>query len=601
MDCISLVKERLQTMCWEGVTLEDCFEAPEAPSFLEDKLIPGDLPDTLCWPDIDYADHSRAVWKPSQHYHRLCRILYEHGRDGLKDETFREKILRALAYFVEHDFQSDNWWYNQIGTPRHLSDLALMLDGYLPEKLFTGLITIIGRGSITADILADDMTGANCLWFCSITLRLAVLTKDEELMRLARDRAAQEMIFAPEGVQPDGSFFQHGPRLYSGGYGRAYVYDTAQFVYAFGGTALSIGEEQMNVLLTHVLDGLRYMTKGHILDYQCLGRQYTRKGEADVGFLRKGVSLLAKAEGLPRREELCAYQDTILHDAPFAGTRYYPRAAFLAHHTGSLYVGAKFLWGNLYDEEICNDEGILGYNLSYGTHHCAMVTGQEYFDIAPVWRYDHIPGTTARRETDEALLAHKDWQFRQLSEGGGDQKGDLAVIWEKMCHETVSALVADFAFPGGFVSLNAEILDGEGQPLHTTLEQCFSAGDPEFENGAVVHHGIRYRALDGSVLAPHVRTVTGSWKRSNPARLDAPVTASLFTLTVEHPAGQGSCAYLLSPADWREPEVTLLCNDTSVQAIMLSDGRVMAVFHERGSLALPDGRVIEGDKGVWIG
>lgn len=600
MNDISLIKSRLQAMIWDGITLEGCFSKPAAISHREDLLIPGDLPGTLCWPDIDYADKSWAVWKPAQHYSRLIRILFEHGRDGLKDEAFREKIVQALTYFAEHDFQSGNWWYNQISVPRNLTDLALILGDYLPEKTFAKLITIASRGSIASDIPETVLTGANCLWFCSTTLRVAALTNDEALMRLARDRAAQEMVFAPEGVQPDGSFYQHGPRLYSGGYGRAYVYDTAQFVYLFGGTAYAIGQEQLNVLLTHVLDGLRYMTQGHILDYQCLGRQYTRKGDAEVGFLCKGLSLLVEAEGLPRHDELITYQDTIQNGTPFEGTRYYPYAAFLAHHTGSLYVGTKFLWGKMYDEEICNNEGILGYNLSYGTHHCAMVSGQEYYDIAPVWRYDFLPGTTARTETDEQLLAYKEWHWRQIPEGGGDQKGDLAVIWEKMNHETVSALVADFAFPGGFVSLNAAIRDSENQPLHTTLDQCFSEHDPVFENGAVVHHGIRYRALDESILVPDVRTVTGSWKRNNLALSDAPVTATLFTLTVEHPAGQGACAYLLSPADQEEPGVTLLCNDEHVQAIRLADGRVMAVFHERASLALSDGRVIMGDKGVYI-
>ena len=588
-------------LVWEGHLIESVIPVPAPETGDYERLVPGDLPDTFCWDDIDYADRSLADWKPAQHYVRLIRILLSKGRTALENTDFRDRFLGALRYFILHDFQSDNWWHNMIGMPRNMADLALLLGDKLPLDMKDALLVLLRRGSLGSIPPERHMTGANRIWFGATTLRIAALTDDAPLMRLARGRIAEEVRFAPEGVQRDGSFFQHGPRLYSGGYGRCFAYDMAQLLYVFDGTSYQFSREQCAVAETHIADGLRHMTQNSTLDYQCLGRNYTRPGNQDAGILRAALRLLCRVPSLSRAEEIAAYRDTVEHHTPFSGTRYFPDAALLCHHTGSLYVGTKFLWGRLCDEEICIGEGILGYNLSYGTHHCAMVTGDEYFDITPLWRYDRIPGTTARTEDDAALLAHDPaWISRTIPSGGGAQKGDLALIWEAMVHETVSGYVADFAFPGGFVSMNAALHDAEGAPLTTTLDQCFAKGSWKAKGNAVIHGGIRYQTLDGSVLHPQIDTVTGAWNRNSTSGSPAPVTGSLFTLTIRHPSGDGACAYMLSPADAPAPDVTLLRNDAAVQALRLSDGRVMAVCRETAVLSLPDGKTLPLEPGIYL-
>lgn len=47
-----------------------------------------------------------------------------------------------------------------------------------------------------------------------------------------------------------------------------------------------------------------------------------------------------------------------------------------------------------------------------------------------------------------------------------------------------------------------------------------------------------------------------------------------------------------------QPAVEILRNDRNLQAIRLSDGSVMAVFHGDGSLTVsPDGEVLSGTEG----
>ncbi len=600
MDDIGKIKERIKELLWSGIRIESVDEAADGADELLSSLVPGDSAGTFFWPDINYDDDTRTTWDPAIHYRRILHILHCKGKQALTDDSILKKLLGALEYFAANDFMSDNWWHNQIGTPRNIADIALILDGFIPAPLSKKLEKIIERGSLSSNIPEEVLTGANCIWFCAITLRFAVLTDNEPLLRASCERAALELRYAPEGVQTDGSFFQHGPRLYSGGYGRAFIYDISQFIYVLSGTEYQFSREQLAVLANHVLDGLRYMTHNGMLDYQCLGREYSRPGTQAPGYLKRAIALLADTDGIERSDEYKSYRAMLTRSAPFGGTKYFPVAAYLCHHTGSLYVGAKFLHDGLLDEEICNAEGVLGYNLSYGTHHAAMVSGKEYFDISPVWQYDRIPGTTARNESDEVLLSRTEWHWRNIPRGGGDQNGDIAVIYEEMSHETVSGLVADFAFPGGFVSMNAALADSENAPLHTTLDQCFSTEPPVSDASGILHHGIRYTALDKSILKPEIKTVTGSWKRNNLTSSDAPVTATLFSLTVDFPDGHGSCAYMLSPADAPAPAVTLLRNDADCQALMLADSRVLAVFYKDTQLTLPDGTVINGTLGTYL-
>ena len=313
------------------------------------------------------------------------------------------------------------------------------------------------------------------------------------------------------------------------------------------------------------------------------------------------MELLTRTEGLPRKDELVSFLSHLRGGEPTDMTRYFPVAAMLCHHFNGLYVGAKFMNDRTLGAEICNSEGELCRNMSYGTHTCIMKSGREYRDINPVWDYAHIPGTTSIEESDDDLLARKNWVFAAHPNQCfcGAQNGRRAVICELAQHDGTQALVTHFAFEDGFVCLGAGITDANGRPLVTTVDQCWRAGDTEITDRATVHNGIRYTALDGTVMDTAIREQVGSWRRNNAALSDRPVKGDVLTLTVTHPAGKESAyAYMISAADTDEPAVEVLRNDRNLQAIRLPDGSVMAVFHRNTSLTVnPDGEILSGTEG----
>lgn len=88
--------------------------------------------------------HARG-WQAQKHYVRLLQILKENGRERLVQDTVYAETLRAvLRYWLVHDFTNPNWWHNDIGMPRNLSDLALMMGDVLSPEEKEGVTKLVG-------------------------------------------------------------------------------------------------------------------------------------------------------------------------------------------------------------------------------------------------------------------------------------------------------------------------------------------------------------------------------------------------------------------------------------------------------------------------
>jgi len=576
---------------------------------LYDALVEGDVPGTFCWPDIKYGDQTHGMGQFWDHYNRIIEVVRGFGEKKLfEDKEYVEKMTGAINYWLEHNFVNPNWWHNEIGAPQGFGNICLMMYPVLDSAVIDHVVEqIMSRGSIaTNEKILKKWTGANLIWGARNTIRHALLVNDEELLALAINSFSKAITVGDtEGIQVDGSFYQHGPRLYSGGYGRSYMNDCSAVSYLLQGTEYQFSEDELDAIAMLFLDGTKYMIQGVALDYACVGRELSRYGALKSQSFKGIVDKLYNNLDMPRRDELKAALDIFDTDIKRPDeTKYFPKAPMLCHHFDGIYVGAKFLDNTTYDAEICNLEGELCYNMSYGTHTCIMRDGYEYLDINPIWDYSRVPGTTSRTETDEELLAHRNWWCLPLpnDHSAGGQRGNRAIIYELAEHDGIKAMVSDFAFEGGFVSLGAGIEDttDKKEVLVTTVDQSFLRGEIVREGNAYLHNGIRYTPLCGTVIEAESKEQVGSWHRNNfPLSADE-VKGEVLTLTINHNSGEVSdYAYMISSGENDAPRVRVLRNDTDIQAIQLSDGAIMAVFHKPCELSV-DGRVINGEIGTYI-
>ena len=593
---------RFERLLWEENAPEENFVFE-----LYQALEPADAPDTWYWRDIDYSDKTPSFWCAKQHYDRVLSILRGFGRSRLsEDSAYAKKMIGAFNYWLVNDFENPNWWHNQIGMPEGIGNIAIMMHSVLDRQTTSRAATLVSRGSMARDeMTAEKWTGANLMWGALNTIRHALLTEDESLLLRAVARISDEITLgAKSGIQEDYSFFQHGPRLYSGGYGRSFLCDVSRALFLLNGTEYRLPPEKTEILISYILEGLRPMVQGHALDWSCVGRELTRPDALDVGSIRTALEILLRTAQLPRKAELKAFLESISGGEQPTLTKYFHKAFMLCHHFNGVYVGARFLNDRVWGAEICNGEGELCYNMSYGTQTCIMRSGEEYFNINPVWDYSKIPGTTALTETDEQLLAKKDWTKRPLPNRcyGGRQQGRRAVIYELAEHDGIKMPVADFAFEDGFVCLGTEVerKGGAGAEFVTTVDQRLARGDTLAEGDSILHGGIRYTALRDTRIKSTVEVKQGSWRRNNAALSEETVSAEVLTLVVEH-SEKGKCeyAYMISSADTPTPRVEVLRNDPTLQAIRLPDGSVMAVFHQSAELVLEDKRII-GEAGTIL-
>ncbi len=72
------------------------------------------------WPDVDYKDQTRTVWKAMVHWYRMNSISGGYGcvecRPGVRNSsTLLSAFHDAFGFWAAHDFQNPNWWFNDIG------------------------------------------------------------------------------------------------------------------------------------------------------------------------------------------------------------------------------------------------------------------------------------------------------------------------------------------------------------------------------------------------------------------------------------------------------------------------------------------------------
>lgn len=565
----------------------------------EESLTEGDIPDTFYWKDIDYADQTRSAWGSEKHYGRILSELAKNGKERLgQDAKWRTQLLGTLKYWLAHDFTNPNWWYNQIGVPQAMSNIALMLEPYLPVDMKEKLLGIIARGSMKPQNNAactyamlpwpvTQWTGANLLWGAAITVKHALLTEDSTLLASAADRICEELKYDVEGIQPDGAFCQHGPRWYSGGYGRSFVFEIAPFIYCFQGTSYAFPEEKTEILLKHILDGQRLMQKSGYFDYGAVGRELTRPNDIHAGCLIQAVKLLADTKGIPRQQELQEFWKELTGQRKESKeeTKFFESICLLRHGKADRYIGIRGSRPEILGAEQCNNEGVLCYNMTYGTNTCFMQSGKEYYNLAPVWDYAKIPGTTARQETDEQLLTYKDWEYyyHTGNRTAGMTRDNSGILSEFVSHDGISLHTSFFVFDGCMAALGADIqnLFPEKGALLTTVDQCHAGVVQISEDKKLVENeGWCYRNLDNETsFIIDYGTKTGSWHRNNLPMSPEPVRDEVFTLTIPVKDTHNAYAYLVSPGD-AAVDVEVLCNDETCQAILVNKKTVMAAFHK---------------------
>jgi chondroitin AC lyase len=273
-------------------------------------------------------------------------------------------------------------------------------------------------------------------------------------------------------------------------------------------------------------------------------------------------------------------------------------------------------------EEPYNGEGLMNHHRGDGTNYISR-TGDEYFDIAPVYDWQKIPGTTVMQKP--ALPSEKEIQKKGLTDFVGAVSDGLcgaAAFDFKSPHDPLQAKKAWFFFRDEYVCLGTGINSGSKLPVVTTLNQCRLRGEVEIMSDnqqAVVQKGmhqfdrVNWVFHDSiAYLFPKPQRVnlsnqaeTGSWYHIN-HQSDSPkedVSKDVFKLWIDHGAQvqDSGYEYLVVPAVGKSDldklavghPVEILSNTSDIQAVKNPKLNItQLVFYTSGEIQIANGLTI---------
>ncbi len=577
------------------------------------------------WSDVDYSTDVDHAWTPIRHLSR-CREMALAWADRHSplcgEQQLESAVKRALDHWAERKYQSAlNWWWNEIGVPRAMRDVVVLMGEALEADQRVGAVEVIGQFKVR-DV------AANLLWSAELKLHHGCLSgRPEQVADAAREIADEIVCGHAEGIQEDWSFFQHGPRLQTFSYGRSYLEVAVDLAWQLSDTPWAFADEKLDVITGYILDGVQWMCRGRHTGPSPLDRTVSRRGwlarAADLRpWLRRWVQICPS-----RRDEVAGFLDRQEgKGSALVGFRHFYCADLTVHHRPDFSFFLKTMSDRTLATQHIHRENLKGEHLHAGDHY-VLRDGEEYASLPPVWDWERLPGVTL---ADGAPPLQRGPFVGGVGNG---QSGMAAMDYERVDEEGTARLAVRkmWAFHEDLaVCLMAGWrLRGQEGEVYTGLDQCTlreaptvrAAGGPpeQLPEGRherqdvlwVLHAGIAYVPLAPARVAARVGPATGSWHSISTGASDEPVTEPVFCLSLHHGSQPKPCGFAVAAGASAEdaqriaenPPWTVLRNDASCQAMKFEDGPRLAVFYEPGAVEDGDSslRVEAPCLAMWTG
>lgn len=580
---------------------------------------------TGTWADVNYADTSITEWNPATHTARLLEMAraYQRPTHALyRDAALSNAIHQALKAFTSINPQSSNWWYNEIDSPRKISRTLLLLGSEASTAEVASAMTILNRSSLTG------VTGQNLMWEAgNVLVKGLIVNSNAVVSNAAKAITGLYVVTADEGVQFDYSFHQHGPQLYTGGYGAGFGDDGAMWQDTLRGTAWAASTSQVDALTRYLLDGVRWEIWGKAWDFGVIGRGISRgvpgaSGMADA-FLR--MTNLAPAQAVDLRAFSLGLSSTGVFGGVLSGQRHYWSSDQTIHRRTNWSCSIRGCSTRVQGTETGNGEGLADYYLGDGLT-LFQRDGGEYNRIPPVWNWRRLPGVTCPQTSGALPVLGWSGYMGGHSFVGGVCDGTNGAMTMTQIRDGLTLRKSWFAHGDAVLCLGAGLsYTNSTNVVATTINQCLwrttavlrttsstqqlAVGSYILTNALWLHHdGIGYLPLGAGsgVFRLSLQPQTGTWVSINTAGDIPPVTSSVFTLWADHGVkpSNGSYAYAVlpmattstMPALAAAPPFGILNNSTQAQAAYFAAPSVLqAVFHGATSVTSPAGTRIAAE------
>ncbi|MGC9353642.1 MAG: polysaccharide lyase family 8 super-sandwich domain-containing protein, partial [Mariniphaga sp.] len=410
-------------------------------------------------------------------------------------------------------------------------------------------------------------------------------------------------------------------------YGLGYADAFVEWAVYTAGTNYAFAADKLERLVDYFLDGIcKTAVYGKFPDPGAKNRSVSRPGALRPYSAETAENLLLTTDY--RKNELQEIADirnkgirpTVSHATFFWNTEHF------SYQRPYWFTSVRmYSTRNHNMEEPYNSEGLLNHHRGDGANHISR-TGDEYYDIFPVFDYQKVPGATIMQK--EKLPAPNEIQKLGETDFVGAVTDGIygAVAFDfKSPHDPLIARKSWFFFDSEYVCLGAGISCKQQLPVATTINQCLLRGDvtlsannrktviekgeKQFEQvDWVFHDGIGYVFPEPAEIQLKNSAATGSWWDIS-KQTDSPkeeISMDVFKLWIDHgtrPSDE-SYEYIVVPATSVEKleqnssknSITILANSPEIQAAMNTNlGICQAVFYKGGEMKISENLKISSD------
>jgi len=487
------------------------------------------------WGDLDYQAPSGREFRVSQHVSRVAAMAEGFRTPGQPvhgDPKLGRAVEQSLSFagtLVAGWPTSGGWWQQQIHMPRKLGETLLLMEGALRADTVAHIEQTIGyllmeeapRGRnviwhvalLPTDAPPGEVqraTGENMVWLAQNHLYLALATNDAERAALVQEAIAGQCAIQHgaarqpwyEGIKEDYSFHQHGPLLYTGGYGRSFFEDVPQYLWAARGTRYQVPAAGIGTFARYVLDSTVWCIHENYYDPSCRGREIARpeKGPMEVPL---ALLVLANLPN-PRQDEAISAAKRFhqvnacyrlrtaplwaaIKDSPVApstplGHKHFWESDYTVHRGQGYFASLRMFSDRTRPAECISAEGKTSWHQANGLL-WVFLRGGDYAapDVLPTLDWLRLPGTTVERKHLEPAEGIEGWPpplGRRAFVGGAftAERGASAMELAAMV-PPLTAKKSWFFFGDEIVCLGSDIACPSDNPAETTVNQ-WPLGDP---------------------------------------------------------------------------------------------------------------------------
>lgn len=574
------------------------------------------------WGDINYQNIPTSGTPFREHLGRLKDLAAVHYLNE------NPKAINGLQRGVDYWFsisnrENANWWWNEIGKQLYFGPISMMASKQLSSASLSKITDIMPTTTVRKN--GEQTTGANKTDLAKGVIWGAILSNNEKQLALGLSEVESTIKKTTgEGVQYDYSFHQHGPQLYTAGYGEVFYSTVAFWAYQVRDLQWSFDAKKVDLLANYMLEGIRWQNYRGIYGYNSKGRGISRRVNSDP----QKSSLAQEADYITalrpiHTTALDLFKANITDKAPkgINGFKSFYKSDYVTKVGANHFVGIKMNSARMEPTEAGNGENLKGQWLGFGSMF-TLVKGDEYRNIFPVWNWAHVPGVTS----PEVVLKPADWGAIEQTTTfvGSVSNGHYGAAVMDMDFQQTQVKKSWFIFDDEIVALGAGITSTHSQDVVTTVEQSRLQGEVYVDGvlmnkGAnntsindplwVYHNNIGYVFLNRGESNKYLTNSqkTGNWKSINQGYTTKPVNEDVFELNINHgnTPSNSDYAYIVLP-DTEYTDADLYSTNTGIQIISntkdlqgVHDANLKIsslIFHKGGYAILPDGTKVMVNK-----